>query len=77
MTTAEAIAQLPDSAVCYLPGVGEVTVGEIRESWGPDCDEDERTIKMWGYIATHPNAKPWLWPRNSGRIPADNAGSTG
>ena len=66
------LASLPDSHVLWSRETGAVTLGEIRAS-APEaaCDEREATRKMWYYLATHPDEKPWL----SGRIPADSAGS--
>jgi hypothetical protein len=55
---------LPDHATVYVPGFGETTLGAIRASGPPDMDENAATIAMWGYIVTHPDAKPWKtgWP---------------
>ena len=41
------LSQLPDSYLCYVPGVGEVTVGAIRDTL---ADTDDATVRMWGYI---------------------------
>jgi hypothetical protein len=58
-----ALGDLPDSAPCYVPGFGETTLGNVRRSVAPaPYNEDEETIRMWGYIATHSDAKPWLDP---------------
>ena len=51
------LSQLPDDWPCYVPEVGEVTVGAIRDTL---ADTDDATVRMWGYIATHPHEKPWL-----------------
>jgi hypothetical protein len=54
-----AISDIPDSTVVYVPGIGETTAGDIRGQ----ADTLESTVAMWGYIATHPDAKPWLGRR--------------
>ena len=61
MTPAQAIAELPDATPCYIPGVGEVTVGEIRGEQEPALDDEwEATLVMWEDIATRNLCrKPW------------------
>ena len=58
-------ADLPDTATVYVPGFGETTVGALRASEERPTGSDAETIRMWGYIATHPKARPWKegWPR--------------
>ena len=36
------LASLPDSTPCYVPGVGEVTLGEVREA-----KEKRRVAAEW------------------------------
>ena len=50
------LTELPDDWPVYVPEVGEVTVGAIRETL---ADTDDATVRMWGWIATHPGEKPW------------------
>lgn len=50
------LSDLPDHATVYVPGFGETTLGAIRQS-APDPMRD--TVSMWGYIATHPDWRPW------------------
>lgn len=69
------IAALPDSHVLWSRETGPVTVARLRAELGDaDLDSRARTIAMWGFIATHPDAKPWL-TRPSGPTPADSAES--
>ena len=61
---------------CYVEGYGETTVGEIRATeQEPALDEREETIKMWGWIVTHPD-EPRPWRRNTGRSRAASGEST-
>ena len=58
---------LPDDAACYVPGVGEVTIGNVRGPAMSDMEkilhaehiERKMTIRMWGWIVTHPAENPW------------------
>jgi hypothetical protein len=75
VTAAQLLASLPGETRCYVPGVGEVSLAEIRATEEKAAlDSRERTLQMWEYIATHPDAKPWL--KNSGRSPTASGGST-
>ena len=64
------LSDLPDHHRCYVPDVGEVTLGMIRDTSQSlfdrrlnDLDERDRcTVAMWGYIATRPHEKPWKDP---------------
>ena len=58
------LSELPDSHAVYVPGVGEVTIGEIvisRAEQEPTlADEWEATLVMWEDIATRNLCrKPW------------------
>lgn len=48
------LALLPDSTPCYVPGVGEVTLGEVRRTEeNPALVADrEATLRMWADRAT-------------------------
>ena len=52
-------SEIPDSAVAYVPGYGETTVGALRSPVLALADDEEISVRMWGYIATHPWATPW------------------
>jgi hypothetical protein len=56
MTAAELLAELPDEAVAYVPGVGEVSLGEIvaaRTEQTPGlAAEREATLEMWARVAS-------------------------
>jgi hypothetical protein len=70
VSIADSLASLPGTTPCYVDGYGVSTLGEVAEARAeekPDvrAGEREATIRMWGYIATHPEAKPWL--KSSGR----------
>ena len=66
------LATLEDTRRVWVDGVGETTVGDIRRSVGPEqpLTEDEKaTVKMWSYIVTHPDAKPWNGDMGTERPP--------
>jgi hypothetical protein len=64
MSIAETIAGLPGEHPCYIPGVGETTVGMVRGE-ADLASDDDATVRMWVLIALHdPKARPW----RSGRI---------
>ena len=60
------LSDLPDHHRCYVPYVGEVTLGMIRDTSQSlfdrrlnDLAEGDRcTVAMWGYIATRPGEIP-------------------
>ena len=66
------LSDLPDHHRCYVPDLGEVTLGMIRDSSQSlfdrrlnDLEEEERcTVAMWGYIGTRPDEKPWKDPKS-------------
>lgn len=73
--SAPTLASLPGEHPAYVPGYGETTLAEIRATEEKTAlDSRARTVAMWGYIATHPDAKPWL--KNSGRSHVASGGST-
>lgn len=55
------IASLPDDQPCYVPGFGEVTLGEIRHTEPePALDQWEATLQMWEDIVTRNLCRePW------------------
>ena len=53
---------IPDTQLVYVPGHGELTVGDLRTR--PDADEqgsdEDATVRMWVWIATRDkDAEPW------------------
>lgn len=49
------VANLPDDLVAYIPGLGEMTVREIRGERTPrdvEAEEEEATLKYWEARAT-------------------------
>lgn len=61
MNLPEPLESLPDSTPCYVPGVGEVTLGMVRATEEKPAleAEEEATLLMWRFIASHPDARPW------------------
>jgi hypothetical protein len=67
--TPHTLSTLPDEHTVYVPGVGEVTLGEVRASSPEEipalATDDDTTVRMWVLIALYdPKASPW----RSGRI---------
>ena len=54
------LSELQDDVIAYIPGTGEVTLGEIRASFGPCADWEERFSRLWCWIVTHPDEEPCL-----------------
>ena len=54
------LSEVHDGAPCYVPGVGEVTVGDVRASFGPCVEWEDRFIRMWCWQVTHPYEEPCL-----------------
>lgn len=53
-----ALAALPDSHEAFVPGVGVVTLGEIRAEGIPALDLWQATLEMWGDIVTYNLGEP-------------------
>lgn len=61
---------LPDDAKVYVPGLGEVTVGELRMPRSGGLDEREATLRYWGNRATANLCRPCP-SETSGATPSD------
>jgi hypothetical protein len=74
-----ALAELVPSSVLYVPGVGEVTLGELLAARVPEqvpdlADPLEPTLAMWEHIVMNPRCTPEEWRKNhgSGRTRPEN-----
>ena len=81
-----AVHLLPDDHPAYIPGVGEVTLGDIRPVRKEPltlADPLEPTLAMWEFIATHPRTTLDAWQtfgateRASGGPPSSASTSAG
>lgn len=61
---------IPDEAVCYVPGYGEITVGELRAEERPQVSPWERDLRMLERIATENLCRGHEW---AGATPVEDA----
>lgn len=66
MNLPEPLRSLPDSTPCYVPGVGEVTLGMVRATEETPALEGtwEATLRMWVRKATEHYTAKGTWPEN-------------